>query len=394
MRTRARLAASLILLLGAALAAPAQVAPARAAKIKVTAEQANLREKPDIGSGIVQQVPEGTVLEADRKEGEWFYVRYTLEDGGVLGGWIHESLVEAVEEAAAPAATRPAVKPEQPPAAPRERPPLKPRRPRIGPIERPEFRTGSFPLEAAFSLGLATMAPRDLNDGARGFAGAFGAGTGVPATAAAEALRAGLLAGVELNYRFSPKLAVGLAADHLKGANASVVEFSDGATVRTRPAARAVPVKVTARYSLGRGVYVRGGLGAYAVKASYLYRVDRSGAWERWQGAATASGLGGEAAFGGEWEPAARTAVFIEAGFRYARFTKLTGKDVHRSPSGATGTVIGTLTRWNEEAPDETAYPRLFVMPALPSGTGISGARAAVLDLSGGTVRAGVRYRF
>src|SRR5512137_2694708 len=77
--------------------AAAQDAPARATKIKVTAEQANLREKPDIGSSIVQQIPEGTVLEADRKEGEWYFVRYTLEDGGVIGGWIHESLVEVVE---------------------------------------------------------------------------------------------------------------------------------------------------------------------------------------------------------------------------------------------------------------------------------------------------------
>ena len=84
------------LLAGAVLSAAGQAIPARTMKVKITAEQANLREKPDIGSGIVQQIPEGTVLEADRKEGEWFFVRFTLEDGGVIGGWIHESLVEVV----------------------------------------------------------------------------------------------------------------------------------------------------------------------------------------------------------------------------------------------------------------------------------------------------------
>ena len=100
MRKQAGLVVFIILVLGTAHLAAAQVAPARTMKIKVTAEQANLREKPDIGSGIVQQIPEGTVLEADRKEGEWFFVRYALEDGGVLGGWIHESLVEVVPAAA------------------------------------------------------------------------------------------------------------------------------------------------------------------------------------------------------------------------------------------------------------------------------------------------------
>jgi len=65
---RTAVLAGIGLVLGAALFAAAQVTPARPMKIKVTAEQANLREKPDIGSGIVQQIPEGTVLEADRKE--------------------------------------------------------------------------------------------------------------------------------------------------------------------------------------------------------------------------------------------------------------------------------------------------------------------------------------
>ncbi|HSA94563.1 MAG TPA: SH3 domain-containing protein, partial [Acidobacteriota bacterium] len=148
MRQKARLLVFAALVLGAVLAASAQVAPARTMKVKVTAEQANLREKPDIGSGIVQQIPEGTVLEADRKEGEWFYVRYTLEDGGVIGGWIHESLVEVVAEAGPRVETKPAEKPAERAAPPRER---RPGPIRIGRIERPEFRTGTFPLEAAFS---------------------------------------------------------------------------------------------------------------------------------------------------------------------------------------------------------------------------------------------------
>src|SRR5665647_8643 len=151
-----------ILAAGATLAAAAQKAPARATKVKISAEQANLREKPDIGSSIVQQIPEGTVLEADRKEGEWYFVRYTLEDGGVIGGWIHESLVQVVEQGAP--APEPAKKPAKE-TPPRER---APRPIRIGRIEKPEFRTGTIPLEFSVSAGIASLAPRDLNDGTRG----------------------------------------------------------------------------------------------------------------------------------------------------------------------------------------------------------------------------------
>ena len=394
MRKQAGLVVFIILVLGTAHLAAAQVAPARTMKIKVTAEQANLREKPDIGSGIVQQIPEGTVLEADRKEGEWFFVRYALEDGGVIGGWIHESLVEVIEGAVAPVETRPAARGEEPPAAPRER---RPGRVRIGRIERPEFRTGSFPLEAAFSMGAATVAPRDLNNGARGFADAYGAFLGIPSPHAPDALHMALLTGVELNYRLSPKLTVGLAADYLKGDNRDELPYDRETvidTVTTRPAARAVPIKLVARFYPGAGVYVRGGLGIYAVKASYLYRVSRPDSWQQWKGSATASALGGEVAFGGEWEAAPRTTLFIEAGFRYARFTKLTGKEVYTDSIGLDETTGGTLDFYRQQAQDGDFYTRLSIQESLPAGEGFADARTAVVNLSGAAIRAGARYRF
>src|SRR5512146_1418814 len=144
----------LILAVGASLATAAAGGQARTTRLKVTADQANLREKPDIGSSIVQAIPSGTVLEADRKEGEWYFVRYTLEDGGVIGGWIHESLVTILGPGAAPAAG--AVTPA--PAKPSPRTPARerPRQPGTGGIKPPEFRSGEVPLELSVSAGVAT----------------------------------------------------------------------------------------------------------------------------------------------------------------------------------------------------------------------------------------------
>jgi len=67
-------------------------------KLKVTAEIANVRVKPFIGSNIVRQFPEGTVLEAERKEGEWFLVKMEPDETGTISGYVHESLVLALED--------------------------------------------------------------------------------------------------------------------------------------------------------------------------------------------------------------------------------------------------------------------------------------------------------
>lgn len=374
--------------LALALLCPAQEAPVWLMKIKVTAEQANLREKPDIGSALVQQIPEGTVLEADRKEGEWFFVRFTLEDGGVIGGYIHESLVEVVDQGAAPEPARKTPERETPPRRGVSHP-VK--------IKWPELSTGSFPLEFSVSAGVGSVAPRDLNDGAQGFADTNAAFLGVPASGLVDTLHLAMLVGFELSYRVSPRLSIGLGADYLRGANGSRVEYTDAEfseTLDTRPSVRAVPVRLTVRYYPGAGFYVRGGLGIYSVKAGYLYRLEREDSWQQWKGTATGSGLGAEAAFGGDWKIGPKTAFFIEAGFRMASFRGFTGQDVFRNSDGDTLTEAGTLYYFRKEGADTRVYPLLFVRAVRPTEAGVVDSRKADINLSGMAARAGIRYRF
>jgi hypothetical protein len=384
------LAVFLIFVLGPALYAAAQAAAPGPVKIKVTAEQANLREKPDIGSGIVQQIPEGTVLEADKKEGEWYFVRFTLEDGGVIGGYIHESLVQVIEGAAPPAGAKPAAAAGAAAAKPQEPKPSSFR------IEAPDFSTGSVPLEISLSAGVTWVQPHDLNDGARGFVGAHGADLGIPAPRPPDDFRLSYLAGFELTYRASPRLAIGLGTDYVSGANTDEVVYSNGVvteSVRTRPAARVVPVKFVVRYYPGSSFYVRGEVGVYAIKASYLYRIDRDGSWDQWEGTATDSAFGAEAAFGGEWKVAAKTAIFVEAGFRYARVEGPSGKGVFTNSLGTDVPEPGLLYLFDKEASDGAVYPRLFVRETVPAEEGVVDVRTAVIDMSGMAVRAGVRFR-
>ena len=66
-------------------------------KLKVVNELANLRLKPDIGSGIVFQAPRGTVLDSKGKEGEWFLVDFGPEEGEKISCYVHESLVVVIQ---------------------------------------------------------------------------------------------------------------------------------------------------------------------------------------------------------------------------------------------------------------------------------------------------------
>jgi hypothetical protein len=372
--------------LGLMLLWPAGGLSAQTFKVKVTAEQANLREKPDIGSGIVQEIPEGTVLEADRKEGEWFFVRYTLEDGGVIGGYIHESLVEVVGPSTTPAPA------EKAPAR------LAPPTGRV-PVSRPAKLPGSdVPhFELSVSGGAGWIAPRDLNDGARGLADYNAAFLGLPASGAVGSLHMVAVVGVELSYRISRWLAVGVDADYLRGGNRSHIEYADmdfSETLDTRPLVSALPVKLGVRFYPGGGFYIRGALAVYFVKAGYLYRLEREASWQEWKGTATAHRFGAEAAFGGDWKLGPKSSFFVEAGFRMASITGLSGRDVYKNSDDETLTEEGLLYYFRKEGADMRAYPLVFVRTGPPTEEGVVDSRQSKLNLSGTGVRAGLRFRF
>ncbi len=388
---RIALSMVMILVLGAALPLVAQERALQAVRVKVTAEQANLRERPDIGSAVVQQIPEGTVLQADRKEGEWYLVRYILDDGGVRAGYIHESLVVVTAEEAGPpakAAREPlAVTPAEPrPKAPAPGPGRTPRPPA----------PASRPFELSISLVGGPVDPADLNEGARGLVAYNAALLGVEPSGSAGAVRLGAGLGLEMSYRILPELAVGLGLDHLRGGNTSRVTYAAELfteTLTVQPAFQAMPVRALVRFYPGRGFYLKGDLGAYRVKAGYVYKFDRQGIWRQDKGSAAAWTFGAEAAFGGDWDVGRNLAFFAEAGFRLARRSGLEGRNVFSNFLDETLTEQGTLYFWRQ-ALDASGYPLLFVRGDRPSGPHVSGARRADINLSGAALRAGLRFRF
>jgi len=373
------------------LALPLEPAQAATTKIKVTAEQANLREKPDIGSAVVQQIPEGTILESDRKEGEWYLVRYTLDDGGTIAGYIHESLVAVLDGSPAPQA-KPGI-PRKPEAAPRP--------------ARDEWsgdgtaRRGADNLFDIFlSAGGGDLGADDLNMGAQGLADADAALLGVEPGGSIGRLDIAWLLGAEVFFRLNARFSVGVGLDAMAGRNSSFIAhgtsglplLSPGTSVR--PGLGALPIKAGVRFYPRREIYIRGSVAYYRAKAGYDYRfVADDLTWENWQGRATAHTLGLEIAVGGEWRISGRMDLFSEAGFRLAKLDNFTGTGTYRDDAGTTVTETGPLWFYQAVGADDASHDMLFIHSAAPSGDGISGARKAELNLSGVILRVGIKFR-
>jgi len=387
---------AVILLASLALGAPALSAAAQdppRIRLRISADQANIRESPDIGSAMLQQIPQGTELDAERKEGEWYLVRYVLEDGGVRSGWIHESLVTVVSAPAGAVGREPARSRETP--APARRTP---------PVERPisvERRPSARPAGPLFSLAVSSggnyVAGGDLNAGTLGLADYYGALAGVSSSTPAGTLHLTYILGLEASLAVRPGLWVGLGLDYFQGESTSVLEFARGATpdiVRTGPRLSALPIKATLTYYPWPFLYAKGALAWYLMTCGYDYRYEKGESFLSWEGDTSKSGLGAELAVGGEWEFYPGTFLFAEGTARYAKFSGFEGRNVTTNSEGHSAVEEGTLWTFLVRTAPGTAFPVLFVRAARPSEAGVEEPRPASVNFSGASLRVGVRLKF
>jgi len=377
----------------------AQEKPSPTFKIKITAEQANIRDTPDIGSPVVQQLPEGSVLEAEKKQGEWYLVRFTRDDGLVARGYIHESLVREIEAVPTMPVEETRVEPvkkvdEKPePERPEDRPAPPPPAPRRASAEFPAAKTFGFSVLA----GANFAAVGDLNTGARGLADYYSAVLGIPGTGNVAGLHLTYILGAEISYSLMPGLFATFGMDYFAGRRSSRMEFAAGATpdvLRTRPRVQALPVKLGLAYYPLPYVYLKGGLQYYFVSANYLYRFEKNLYWQEWQGDAKARGIGASVGAGAEYEFYPGLFFVGEAEFRFARFGGFTGKDITINSEGEAYTEQGTLYYFLAEAAGQGAYPLVFIRGDLPTEPGVSGAREARVNLNGMSLKFGIRVRF
>jgi hypothetical protein len=380
--------------------------PGSSIKLKVTAEFANIRQKPSIGSAIVRQIPQGAFLEAVSKEGEWYLVKLEPDESGITSGYVHESLVISLEE------TPPAKAQQQVPPPVEEKPkvvekvekkePEKTRPPAV--VLHPPRREAveEEPQAARYSLALTAGAIYatigDLNKAAQGLADLTSEQLGIPADKEVTPIHLTYLFGGELVFPLSPQFTLSAGVDYFSSKKESTIAFKKETISDTYKAVSeitALPVKLSISFYPASFLYFKIGASYYFAKCRYYYRFEHEDTWEERQGEAKAQNVGFWGGLGFEWNMGAHLALLIEAESQFAPIKGFKGTGtVQDSTMTEPATEEGKLYAYDGKISSVNSYPLLFIRDKLPSEGGVENAREAEVDFTGITLRAGFRIKF
>ena len=375
-------------------------------KLKVVTEQANIRLKPSIGSIIIKQVPEGTILESTAKEGEWYLIKLTPEELEQVSGYVHESMVIIIEgppreEEEPEIIEEEQEKPEKPEEEETEQPPTQ--EPAITPPSQPVItpplpsKPPEFMFDLVFSGGGSFVSGGDLNDGAQGLADYRSNILAVQPHGEAKPAHLSYIIGGELALALSSRFSLGIGVDYFLGERQSVVEFPDdpsSETLTTHPKIQAVPLRLAVSYYPFRNFYTKMGVEYYLAKCAYYYRIQRVGSWEEWRGEATAQDLGILAGLGFEFELTSSFNFIIEATFRYAKISGFKGKDRSKDSTGTNHVEEGTLYFYQVQTAGEDYFPLLYIRESPPTEADVFDPREAVINFSGLSLKTGFKIKF
>jgi len=386
-------------------------------KLKVVTEQANIRLKPSIGSIIIKQVPEGTILESTGQEAEWYLIKLTPDELEQVSGYVHESMVIIIEgppreqeepeiiiEEEVIEKPKEIVKPkeeeqieeekkaeETPPTQPVITPPSQPVVTPPPPSKPPKFL-----FNLVFSGGGNFISGGDLNDGSQGLADYGSYILAVQPQGQVKAAHLGYILGGELTLALSSHFSLGIGVDYFLGGRQSLVEFPvdpSSETLTTHPKMQAVPLRLAISYYPVRNFYAKIGVEYYLAKCAYYYRFERAGSWEEWRGEATAQDFGILAGLGFEFELTSSFNFIIEATVRYAKISGFKGRDRSKDSTGNDHIEEGTLYFYRVQTAGEDSYPFLFVLEDAPTEANVFDAREAVINFSGLSLKIGFKIK-
>jgi hypothetical protein len=365
---------------------------AAAVRLRVTAELANIRLAPSISSVIIRQIAQGEILEATRRDGEWYLVKLEPDEQGTASGYVHESLVLALDETSraerkAQIAEIPAKKAEEPPA----------REQSAGEAVAETDKIPTLWSVSLFAGGNYTGAG-GLNAGARGFADFFETRAGGPADQAVTAVHFSFLFGGEFSFALSPRFSVLAGADFYAGARQSLISYTlenNPATFTTKPSLQAIPLRVGLSYLPLHGLSLKLGVAFYIVHCGYFYRYEQGTFWQEMEGSANGTGLGVWGAIGYEWAFADNFSFVAEIAGQYApvRNFKGTGTKLD-SDAAAIVTEDGPLYAYDYTQGGMTIPSLLLIRNRKPAEAYVANAAVATIDFSGISIRAGVKARF
>jgi len=374
-------------------------------KLKVVTEQANVRLKPSIGSIIIKQVPEGTILESTGQEDEWYLIKLTPDELEQVSGYVHESMVIIIEgppkEQEEPEIIKEQEETEKPEEekkieeTPSQEPVITP--PSQPVVTPPPSKQPKFLFDLVFSGGGSFISGGDLNDGSQGFADYRSYKLAVEPQGQAKPAHLSYILGGELTLALSSHFSLGIGVDYFLGERESLVKFPDdpsSETLTTHPKIQAVPLRLAISYYPFPNFYAKIGIEYYLAKCAYYYRSERAESWEEWRGEAKAQDFGILAGLGFEFELTSSFDFIIEATVRYARISGFKGRDRSKDSTGTDHIEEGTLYFYRVKTASEDSYPFLFIREDSPTEAGVYNPREAVINFSALSLKTGFKIKF
>lgn len=347
-------------------------------RLKVVAEQANIRLEPDISSIIIRQVPQGTILNATEKMEEWFAVQLMPKQGAAVSGYVHESLVIVVEPL--PEKKTPARKPTIIPVKPKS-----------------EQQPSPFKFDLSITGGGNYVRTGDMNPGIEGLADLYEDILGVQGKGEIDPVHLGYVFGIEFSSPVSESLSWGIGAEHFQGKNESRVDYVRGETssvLLMRPNLRATPLTLFLSFQPAPNLYVKGGISYYFARCSYSYLFQIDDLTQQWVGKANAQGLGLSGGLGLIKSLSPSLSFFTEITGRLAKIKGFKGIEDFQDSSGEILTEKGTLYFIQTQILEDRTHSVLFIRETRPNEAGVIGARKAQIDFSGISIKLGLRIHF
>lgn len=246
--------------------------------------------------------------------------------------------------------------------------------------------------------GLAYVGGGDINAGIQGYSDFFDdlyslafntAGGYVP-------FHLGMDIGAEFQLRFSPNFTLALGSGYISATKSSQLNIPAGGTTyyeKWAPSVSAIPITLTFYYHLPLGssarVFFDAGAGYYFGKYSDKWHIVFLGEEDATLDMSGGSGIGFHGGMGLEIDLASNIAFLVEVRGRYASLSGFNGTEKVGS-----STFTGDLHYFEGDLFGLGTYPLLSVDTELPSGSGITNARKAKLDLSGFSAAAGFVFHF
>lgn len=343
-------------------------------KLKITVENADIRQSPDRDSPVVKTAVWGDILESFEKEGEWFRVVVGPDEAGFVSiGYLHSGDVAIEEEKVS-------------------------RQVDFWPEEPEHFEEKGINIKVA--AGYNSISQGDIENGIQGL---FDSTTdlflsrGYQAESYPEHLRSIIDLTADVIYSLSPKFGIGLGFGYLYGQRGGVSSFydegisdiqnahSDTTVSAVFPRAGIVmTIPLNPLFSLS----LNGGSALYFAKYSHFLSTPFE--MDNLSQSASSKSVGFHGGIGLEIRLVKRAALLIEALGRYAKIGGFEGK------AAVAREVNNLWVKSTEEGKlyfvETDTHPRLIISRQRPSG--YREVREACLDLSGFSLQIGFLVRF